>query len=93
MSPPAPAYQHNDLNSLKWIAIDDTGKINGQNTLQLYFYDCNKNNIMCSAVNGVPNKLITLKDNCTVSNMKVLKDELYILDSNHGFIFTLAIKK
>ncbi len=48
---------------------------------------------MCSAVNGVPNKLITLKDNCTVSNMKVLKDELYILDGNHGFIFTLAIRK
>ncbi len=55
MSPPAPTYQHNDLNSLKWIAIDDTGKINGQNTLQLYFYDSNKNNIMCSTVNGVPN--------------------------------------
>lgn len=93
MSPPAPTYQHNDLNSLKWIAIDDTGKINGQNTLQLYYYDSNKSNIMCSAANGVPKKLITLMDNCTVSNMKIFKDELYILDGKHGFIFTLTFRK
>lgn len=93
MSPPAPAYQHNDLDSLKWIAIDDNGKINGQNTLQLYFYDSNKNNIMCSAVNGVPKKLLNLNDNCTISNMKIFNNELYILDGNHGFLFTISIKK
>ena len=92
MSPPAPAYQHSDVNSLKWLVIDDKGKINGKNSLQLYFYDCNKNNIMFSAPNGVASELITLKDNCNVSNMKVFNDELYILDGNHGFLFTIAIK-
>ena len=92
MSPPAPSYQHGDLNSLKWVAIDDKGGINGENTLQLYFYDCKKNNIMCSNVNGSPREFITLNDNCTISNMKILNDELYILDSNHGYLFTISIK-
>ena len=92
MSPPAPAYQHGEVNSLKWLAVDDKGEISGEKSLQLYFYDSNKNKILFSTANGVPRELITLKDNCTVSNMKVLNDELYILDGNHGFLFTIAIK-
>ena len=92
MSPPAPAYQHGEVNSLKCLAVDDNGKINGENSLQLYFFDSSKNKILFSVANGVPRELITLKENCTGSNMKVLNDKLYILDGNHGFLFTIAIK-
>ncbi|MEG1255648.1 hypothetical protein [Clostridium sp.] len=92
MIPPAPIYEHSDLNTLKWIVIDDDGAIDENKILCLYFYDIKDNSILYSNIQGTPQKLIALKENCVVSNMKIINDEFYILDNKHGFLFTISKK-
>jgi len=92
MIPPAPIYQHNNLDSLKWIVIDNDGTVDENQKLCLYFYDIDDNSILYSNIQGTPQELITLKENCVVSNMKIIDGEFYILDNKHGFLFTISKK-
>ncbi len=89
MNPPAPYYQYNTVDSLKWIAIDNYGTIAKTNQSSMFFYNKENNTIYCGIIGGIFEPFIELNYNCAASNMKIINNELYILDSNNGFLFTI----
>ena len=89
MNPPAPYYQYKDVDSLKWIVIDEVGNISKNNQKTIFLYNKENNNIYQSLIGGVFEPFIELNSNCTASSMKIEEDKLYILDSNNGFLFTV----
>lgn len=93
MNPPATIYQHDSLNSLSYLAIDNGNILNLQGNSFIYCYDSSKNEVFYSNINGAPEELIKFKDGTGIKKMKALNDALYFLDSDNGFLFTLSMKK
>ena len=93
MNPPAPYYQYTNVNSLGWIAIDETGKIAKNNKGSIFFYNKENNSIYYSLIGGVFEKFIGLNSDCVATSMKIINNELYILDSGNGFLFTIEGKQ
>lgn len=89
MNPPGPYYQYNDINSLSWLVIDEEGKIAKNNQSSIFFYNNKNNSIYYGIIGGVFEKFIGFNSNCKATNMKVINNELYILDSGNGFLFTI----
>lgn len=91
MNPSAPYYQYNNVDSLKWLAIDNSGLISKNNQSNIFFYNNEKNSIYYGIIGGVFDKFIELNSKCSVSSMKIMNNELYILDSTNGFLFTIEL--
>lgn len=92
MNPPAPYYQYSNVNSLSWLAIDETGKIAKNNQGSIFFYNKENNSIYYGIIGSVFEKFIGLNSGCVATSMKVINNELYILDSSNGFLFTIEGK-
>lgn len=92
MNPPAPIYQHESLNSLSYLAIDNGNILNLQGNSIIYCFDSLKNEVFYSSIGGAPEELIKFKDGTGIKKMKALNDALYFLDSENGFLFTLGMK-
>ena len=92
MNPPAPYYQYSNVNSLSWLAIDETGKIAKNNQGSIFFYNKENNSIYYGIIGSVFEKFIGLNPGCIATSMKVINNELYILDSGNGFLFTVEGK-
>lgn len=93
MNAPAPLYQHDALNALSFIVMDNGGIINSQENNYIYFYDSRNRRILSSGIGGSPRELIQLQGNADVKMMKIINEGLYILDSNNGFLYTIGLKK
>lgn len=93
MNPPAPYYQYSNVNSLSWLAIDETGRIAKNNQGSIFFYNKENNSIYYGIIGSVFEKFIGLNSGCVATSMKVINNELYILDSSNGFLFTIEGKQ
>lgn len=93
MNPPAPYYQYTNINSLSFLAIDETGKIAKNNQGSIFFYNKENNSIYYGLIGGVFEKFIGLNSNCVATSMKAINNELYVLDSGNGFLFTIEGKQ
>lgn len=89
MNPPAPYYQYNDTDSLKWIAIDNSGSISKSNQSTMFLYNGKNNTIYCGIIGSIFEPFVELNSISTATKMKIFNNKLYILDSNKGFLFTI----
>ncbi|WP_123053847.1 PQQ-dependent sugar dehydrogenase [Clostridium sp. JN-1] len=86
-NPPAPIYQYNKVNSMRSLAIDKNGVLGTKDCM--YFYD--RSNNIIYAFNGVGSgkEEIKLSKNAYAADMKFYDNSLLVLDSNHGYIYSI----
>jgi len=87
-NPPAPIYQHKDVDSLFALAIDKKGILGDKDCI--YFYEKNDNSIYSLNKMGALNEKVNFGSGTYISNMKFFND-LIILDSKSGNL--ISIKK
>lgn len=86
-NPPAPIYQHKHLNSLKSIDIDSKGVLGDKDCI--YFYDETDNIMYALKKSGSYNEKVLLSKGMKVTNLKIYKDNLIVLDNESGVIYSI----
>lgn len=83
-----PLFQFDELGSIKYLSIDTEGGIFEKDTG--VYYDEKRN--MVSSINKdfVVNRLLKLKDDSIVKEIKIKDNSVYILDSGIGCIYKLS---
>ena len=84
-----PLFQFDSVSSMKYLAIDSKGVIFEKDTG--IYYDKGKNMISSISKNFVINKLLKLKDESIVKDIRIKDDSVYILDSGIGCIYKLSL--
>ncbi|MGN0144817.1 MAG: hypothetical protein ACI398_07530 [Clostridium sp.] len=84
-----PLFQFDNVNSIKYLAIDSQGEIFDRDTG--VYYDKRNNMISSINKNFVVNKLLKLKDGSIVKEIRIKGDAIYILDSGIGCIYKLSL--
>lgn len=92
MNPLAPLYQHDSVGSLKWLAIDSSGTINGGGKNDIYIYDRITKEILCGGIGGAPLRFAIFNGDTNITSIKIENESLYILDSSKGILYTLNRK-
>ncbi|MBZ9608680.1 hypothetical protein G9F73_012765 [Clostridium estertheticum] len=87
-NPPAPIYQHKEVNSLAGLAIDKKGIIGSIDCI--YFYEKNDNSIYSLNKSSALKEKVRFGDETYISSMKFF-DDLIVLDSKSGYL--IKIKK
>ncbi|MEG2353509.1 MAG: hypothetical protein RSB70_02580 [Clostridium sp.] len=88
-NPPAPIYQHESLNSISKLVVDKNGVLG--ETDSIYFYDEKENKILKYTKNNILIDIIEFSE-VKVSNIKIFKEFVYILDKKLGIIYRLSRK-
>lgn len=84
---PKPLYQSENVGNINTLLIDKEGTILEKNSF-LFFN--NKNNTLLKFLKeGEVKELIYLDKNSYINDMKIIGDNLYILDGNKGVLFRL----
>lgn len=86
--PPAPLYQHNYVSSLKSLAIDKTGIIMEKDSM--FIYDKEESNIFNITDEGGIIKVAKLNKSCSVVDLKINKDKLYVLEGTNGKVYSIS---
>lgn len=86
--PPAPLYQHNYVSSLKALAIDKTGIIMEKDSM--FIYDKEESNIFNMTDEGGIIKVAKVNKSCTVVDLKINKDKLYVLEGTNGKVYSIS---
>lgn len=89
-NPPAPIYQHKNLNALGPLAIDTNSAIGYKD--DIYFYDKMENIIYKLNNLGVLSKCIILDKSSDISSIKFCKGYLLILDRGKGAVYKIKKK-
>ena len=84
-----PLFQFDSLNSNKYLAIDNKGAIFEKDTG--VYYDKKTNMILSINKDFVINKLLKLKDDSIVKEIRIKNNSVYILDSGIGCIYKLCM--
>jgi len=85
---PKPLYQSEGTRNINTLLIDREGTILGDENSFLFFN--NKNNTLSKLLKeGEVKELIYLDKNSYINDMKIIGDNLYILDGNKGVLFRL----
>ena len=84
-----PLFQFESVNSKKYLAIDTHGEIFDKDTG--VYYDKSNNMISSINKNFIVNKLLKLKDDSIVRQIRIKGDSIYILDSGIGCIYKLSL--
>lgn len=85
---PKPLYQSESVGNINTLLIDREGTILGDENSFLFFN--NKNNTLSKLLKeGEIKELIYLDKNSYINDMKIIGDNLYILDGNKGVLFRL----
>lgn len=87
-NPPAPLYQYNRVSSIKSLAIDKKGIIGNKDCI--YFYDKSNNNIYAFNGIGTGKEEANLPKNSFITDMKIYNNSLLVLDSNHGYLYSIS---
>ena len=82
-----PLFQFDEVSSMKYLAIDNKGIIFEKNTG--IYYDEKKNIISSINEDFVIKKLLKLKDESVIKEIKIKNNSIYILDSGIGCIYKL----
>ncbi|WP_294153180.1 hypothetical protein [uncultured Clostridium sp.] len=83
-----PLFQFNNLSSMEYLAIDSKGIIFEKDTC--IYYDKAENMISSINKDYVINRLLKLKDNSDVRDIKIKNNSVYILDSGIGCIYKVS---
>ena len=83
-----PLFQFDELGSIKYLSIDTEGAIFEKDTG--VYYDEGKNMISSITKDSVVNRLLKLKDDSIVKEIKIKDNSVYILDSGIGCIYKLS---
>ena len=83
-----PLFQFDDVDSMKYLAIDSNGIVFEKNTG--IYYDEGKNMISSIDRDFIINRLLKLKDTSVVKEIKIKNSCIYILDSGIGCIYKLT---
>lgn len=84
-----PLFQFDSVSSIRYLAIDSMGEIFDKDTG--IYYDKLNNMISSINKNFVINKLLKLKDNSEVKEIRIKDDSVYILDSGIGCVYKLSL--
>lgn len=87
----APLYQHSEVDSLRELAIDKDGSILDQDTFLCW--DKKEAAISNLNINGASSKVIELKENSNIEDIKYIKGKFLILDSGIGCIYNVHEKE
>lgn len=83
-----PLFQFDEVSSMKYLAIDSKGVIFEKDTG--IYYDERKNMISSINKDFVISRLLKLKDDSIVKEIKIKNSSVYILDSGIGCIYKLT---
>ncbi len=89
-NPPAPIYQHDKVNSLTCLAVDNVGTI--QNTDTIYFLDAYSKTLYSLDTEGILEEILIFQEESLISTIKYINNEMLILDSNSGIMYNLEKK-
>lgn len=87
----APLYQHNEVDSLRELAIDKDGRVFDKDSFLCW--DKKEKSICNLNKNGSISKVIELKENSIIEDIKYNEGEFLILDSGIGCIYSLHEKE
>ena len=86
-NPSAPLYIHKALDSIQSLAVDQKGDFEELDTI--YFYD-DKDKMIYSLNNkGILSEKIKFNNNSKITSIKYSKNQILILDSENGNMYTL----
>lgn len=89
-NPSAPLYVHKNLSSLMSLTVDTKGEFGELDSI--YFYD-NKDNIIYSLNSkGILSEKIKFNYHSKINSIKNIKNQIIILDSKEGNLFTIQSK-
>ncbi|WP_461205499.1 hypothetical protein [Clostridium sp. DL1XJH146] len=89
-NPPAPIYQHDKVNSLTCLAIDNIGTIQRVDTI--YFLDDFSKTLYSLDTEGILDEILVFQDESLISSIKYINNEMLILDSKSGIMYNLEKK-
>lgn len=81
INPPAPLYEYDKVQSLETVNVDSNGSLGKKDSI--YVYDKKNNGIIVINENKT-NKYIMFTHKSYVSNFRIYKDGMYVLDSKEG---------
>lgn len=84
---PKPLYQSEVVKSINTLVIDRDGSILEKDAF--LFFDSRDNNLSRLLKEGEVKELINLKEDSYINDMKIINNNLYILDGNKGVLFKL----
>lgn len=84
---PQPLYQSENVGEINALLIDREGVILEENAF--LFFNHEKNTLSRFLKEGEVKELISLEENAYINDMKIVKNNLYILDGNKGVLFKL----
>ncbi len=85
-NPPAPLYQHKALNSLGTIAVDHTGDTFSKDSI--IFYEKNEKALYSLDNLGIIKKEVEF-EKANIQNIKIINENLIILDNNKGYLYII----
>ncbi|MEG1795086.1 MAG: hypothetical protein RR262_01145 [Clostridium sp.] len=89
-NPPAPVYQHDDVSTLGPLCIDSKGILGNKD--KIYFYDKNNNKILSYTIKETSKDFIDLGEKSNIASMKMVNDQLIILENNEGILYSASFK-
>jgi hypothetical protein len=90
-NPPAPIYQHTEVDSLESLTVDKKGLLGDKDCI--YFYEKNDNSIYSLNSLGAIKEKVNFKEGSYISSIKFF-DNLTVLDSKNGYLIRIEkIKK
>lgn len=84
---PKPVYQSENVGEVNTLLIDREGVILEENAF--LFFNHEKNTLSRFLKEGEVKDLVSLEENAYINDMKIIQDNLYILDGNKGVLFKL----
>lgn len=90
-NPSAPLYVHKNLASLKAIAVDKEGTLGEPDSI--YFQDGKENVLFSLNQRGILSKKVEFNSSNKISSIKYVKNQIIILESNEGKIYSLEKAK
>ena len=84
---PGPLYQFDHVSSMRCLAIDKNNGVLGKDTM--VYYDTDRNVISSLDNNLIMNRLLKLKEDSIIKEIKIKDNSIYILDSGVGCIYRL----
>ena len=86
-NPPAPFYQHDTIATLNTIAVDREGVLGDRNSI--FTFDNAKGELVNVLKEGAVSSKVKLYEDANITDIKIQGNELYLLDSDNGYIVKL----
>lgn len=90
-NPPSPSYQHSDISTLGPLCIDSKAVL--KNKDKMYFYDKKNNKILSLSNKEKAKEFISLGDKSNIAAIKIIDDEMLMLENKEGVLYSLTSKE